>query len=256
MARNTVDDDVQRVNLDDATITETPVGAPLVPRLPLRMRSTEIMTVFYRTDPEAVARLLPSQLEQFGDLVIVQLYRMHDADWFGAYGESAIQLPARHAASGTVGAYSPYLFVESDGAIAAGREIYGQPKKQAAVMLAVDGDLLVGRVTRNGIDVLTATMAYKQQPGAEADLERHAPFRTNLNLKVVPSVDGGIAVRELTARTLADVDVHWVWRGAGTVELRPNAQAPLHMLPVRDVVEAFHWSVDFTLVHGEVLEQL
>ena len=111
-------------------------------------------------------------------------------------------------------------------------------------------------MARNGIDVLTATMAYKQRPGEEADLERHAAFRTNLNLKVLPSVDGGIAVRELTARTLADVDVHWVWRGAGTVELRPNAQAPVHMLPVRNVVEAFHWSADFTLVQGQVLEQL
>jgi acetoacetate decarboxylase len=247
---------MQRVSLGDATVMESPVGAALVPRLPLRMRRTEIMTVFYRTDSEAVARLLPSQLEQVDDLVIVHLYRMHDADWFGAYGESAIQVPARHAPTGTVGAYSPYLFVESDGAIAAGREIYGQPKKQAAVTLAADGDLLIGRVTRNGIDVLTATMAYKQRPADEADLERHAGFRTNLNLKVVPSVDGGIAVRELTARTLADVEVHWVWRGPGTVELRPNAQAPVHMLPVRDVIESFHWSADFTLVHGQVLEQL
>jgi acetoacetate decarboxylase len=241
---------------DAATLTESPFGAPLVPRLPLRMRRTEILTVFYRSDAEAVARLLPSQLEQLGDLVIVHIYRMHDADWFGAYGESAIQLPARHGATGTVGAYSPYLFVESDGAVAAGREIYGQPKKQAAVTLAAEGDLLVGRVRRNDIDVLTATMGYKQRSCASEDLERHAAFRTNLNLKVVPSIDGGVAVRELTARTLADVDVHWVWRGLGTVELRPNAQAPVHLLPVRDVVEAFHWSADFTLDHGEVLEKL
>ena len=244
------------MSLDAAAVTGTPFDAPLVPRLPLRMRQTEILTVVYRTDREASARLLPASLDLLGDLVLVHLYRMHDADWFGAYGESAVQIPARHPATGTVGAYSPYLFVESDGAVAAGREVYGQPKKQAAVSLAPDGDLLVGRVTRNGIDVLTATMAYKQRAADAADLERHAAFRTNLNLKVVPSVDGGIAVRELTARTLADVDVRWAWRGPGTVELRPNAQAPVHRLPVLDVVEAFHWCADFTLVPGEVLERL
>jgi acetoacetate decarboxylase len=99
-------------------------------------------------------------------------------------------------------------------------------------------------------------MAYKQQAGEPADLERHGGFRTNLNLKVVASVDGSGAVRELTARTFADVDVHWVWRGTGTLELRPNAQAPVHLLPVRDVVEAFHWCADFTLVGGQVLERL
>jgi acetoacetate decarboxylase len=47
-----------------------------------------------------------------------------------------------------------------------------------------------------------------------------------------------------------------VWRGPGTLELRPNAQAPVYLLPVLDVVEAFHWVADFTLVYGEVLEDL
>jgi acetoacetate decarboxylase len=148
------------------------------------------------------------------------------------------------------------LFVESDGAVAAGREIYGQPKKSGAIEIASDGDLLVGRVRRNGIDVLTATTPYKQTPGTADDLELHAGLRTNVNLKVVPATDGsGAAVRELTARTLADVVVHEVWRGPGALELR-NAQAPVHLLPVLEVVDAFHWVADFTLVHGEVLEDL
>jgi acetoacetate decarboxylase len=245
------------VSFDPATITETPVGAPLVPRFPLRMRNTEILTVVYRSDQAAIERFLPRQLEATGDLVLVHLYRMHDADWFGAYGESAVQVPVRHAASETEGAYSPLLFVESDGAVAAGREIYGQPKKEGRIELEPVGDLLVGRVWRNGIDVVTATMPYKQQAGAADDLERHARFRTNINLKVVPAADGsGAAVRELTARAFEDVVVHEVWRGSGTLELRPNAQAPVHLLPVREVVEAFHWRVDFTLVYGRVLETL
>ena len=50
--------------------------------------------------------------------------------------------------------------------------------------------------------------------------------------------------------------MHEVWRGPGTVELRPNAQAPVHLLPVLEVEEAFHWRVDFTLTYGRVLEDL
>ena len=245
------------MTFDPRSISESPWGAPLVPRLPLRMRNTEILTVVYRTDAAAADRMVPAPLELLGDLVLVHLYRMHDADWFGRYGESAVQIPVRHPGSGTEGAYSPLLFVESDGAVAAGREIYGQPKKGGTIEIASDGDLLVGRVRRNGIDVLTATTPYKQTPGNADDLERHAGFRTNVNLKVVPATDGsGAAVRELTARTLADVVVREVWRGPGTLELRPNAQAPVHLLPVVEVVEAFHWVADFTLVYGEVLEDL
>ncbi len=244
------------MSYDPRSIGETPFGAPLVPRLPLRMRNTEILTVFYRSDPAAIARMLPSPLAASADLVIVHLYRMHDADWFGVYGESALQIPVVHGASGTAGVFSPLLFVEGDGPVAAGREIYGQPKKSAAISLGPDGDLLVGRVSRNGIDVLTATTPYKQRAASPDDLEQHARFRTNLNLKLIPSVDGsGPSVAELTARTLEDVVVHEVWRGAGTVELRPNAQAPVHLLPVLEVIEAFHWRVDFTLAYGRVLER-
>ena len=245
------------MSFDPRSVSETPYRAPLVPSFPLRMRNTEILTVVYRSDPAAIERFLPAQLDATSDLVLVHLYRMHDADWFGAYGESSIQIPVRHGASGTEGAYSPLLFVESDGAVAAGREIYGQPKKGGRIEIGPDGDLLVGRLWRNGIDVVTATMPYKQVEGTADDLERHARFRTNINLKAIPAVDGsGAAVRELTARTLDDVTVHEVWRGPGTLELRPNAQAPVHLLPVREVVEAFHWRVDFTLVYGQVLETL
>ena len=243
-------------SFDPRETVETPHGAPLVPRLPLRMRDTEILTVAYRTSPEAVERFLPRGLEPLAPRAIVHLYRMNDAEWFGRYGESAVQIPVRHAASGTAGVYSPLLFVESDGAIAAGREIYGQPKKSGEIELGPVGDLLVGRLRRNGIDVVTATMPYKQQPASVEELDALG-FRTNINLKSIPAVDGsGAAVRQLTAREFEDVVVHEVWRGPGTVELRANAQAPVHLLPVLEVEAAFHWRVDFTLVYGRVLEDL
>lgn len=245
------------MSYDPHAITETPFGAPLVPRLPLRMRNTEILTVVYRSNAGGIEHMLPTPLTPLSDLVLVHIYRMHDAEWFGVYGESAIQIPVVHAATGTRGAYSPLLFVEGDGPVAAGREIYGQPKKAGVITLEAHGDLLVGRVMRNGIDILTATTPYKQQPGTADDLERHGSFRTNINLKLIPSADGTRpSVAELTARTLADVEIHEVWKGPGTVELRPNAQAPVHLLPVLEVVEAFHWRVDFSLVYAEVLERL
>lgn len=239
------------------SVGSTPVGAPLVPSFPLRMRDTEILTVVYRTRPEAVEPLLPAQLRRTGDLVAVHLYRMHDAEWFGAYGESAVHVPVEHPGSGSRGVYSPFLFVESDGAVAAGREIYGQPKKGGRIELGSDGDLVVGRLWRNGIDVITATTPYKQRRAGVEDIFRHVDFRDNVNLKVIPAVDGGSAsVCELTTRTFADVELHEAWVGPATLELRPNAQAPVHLLPVLEVVEGYYWRVDFTLVHGTVLERL
>ena len=78
-------------------------SVPLVPTFPLRMRNTEILTVAYRTTPDAVAAFLPPQLEAVAPRVIVHLYRMHDADWFGAYGESAGSETWRSASAGCRG---------------------------------------------------------------------------------------------------------------------------------------------------------
>ena len=231
----------------------TPADNPLVPRLPIRLRDTEIFTVVYESDAAAVAEVVPRPLKPVGTRVLVQLYRMHDAEWFGRYGESAVQVPVR-GPDGIEGVYSPYLFLESDGAVAAGREIYGQAKKGGCVSILPRGDLLVGRVRRNGIDLVTATMAYKQSAADPSALESEVPsFATNLNLKALPEVDGSPLALQLTARTLSDVVVHESWAGPATLELRPNTQAPVDRLPVRRVTRGFHWRCDLTLPFGRVV---
>jgi acetoacetate decarboxylase len=72
---------------------ETPIDNPLYPHFLLEMRNVEILTAFYRTDLTAARRLIPPPLELAGDVVIVHVYHMHDADSFGDYYESAVQLP-------------------------------------------------------------------------------------------------------------------------------------------------------------------
>ncbi len=99
----------------------------------------------YRTERDAAAALVPQPLQLASDLCVLHVYHMHDAEWFGDYCESAWQLPVL-LPDGTPAVYSPFLVLESDGAVAAGREAYGQPKKAGQVCLEGRGDLLVGIV--------------------------------------------------------------------------------------------------------------
>jgi acetoacetate decarboxylase len=239
--------------VDVKALFETPLDNPLVPRFPIEMRNTEILTACYRTDPEKARAVIPEPLELIGDLVLIHIYHMNDADWFGVYYESAVQIPVRLHGTDTVGAYSPYLYLGNDGAIAAGREIYGQPKKGGDPRLEVRDDLFVGTVKRNGIDVITVTLPYKQQRVDPAALLSRGNFTTNINLKVVPNIDGTPAIHQLTARTFTNVTVHECWTGPATVELRPNAQAPVYRLPVLEMLEGFYWRTDFTLAFGTVI---
>ncbi|WEX12055.1 acetoacetate decarboxylase [Chelativorans sp. AA-79] len=230
----------------------TPWDAPMVPPFPFRFRNTEILTLYWRTDPDAMAFLLPPPLEPFGDIACAHIYKMNDTDWLGPYSEANFMFGA--ALNGKpLGAYSPYLVLSSDVGVAHGREVHGQPKKLGHPAIEFRGDLIVGRVERNGIDVLTGTLAYKQKSTTPEALKPHFDFATNVNLKAIDHIDGRPAIRQLASRRLADVTVHEGWVGPCTVELRPNAQLPAFRLPVLEPLEGFFWRADFTLVQGEII---
>ncbi len=238
---------------DPLSAVSTPWDAPLVPEFPFQMRDVTILTTFYRTTLAAVSSVLPAPLEPGSEVVAIHLYQMNDTDFFGTYQESAVQVDSRIPGTDVRGAYSPYLFLDSDGAIAAGREVYGQPKKYGRPTIRIKQDLVVGTVKRNGVRFLRVTTPYKQQRAELSDARKVFDFVTNINYKVIPASAGGVAIRELTARELSDVTVHECWRAPGTVEISPHAQAPVYRLPVVEMLDAFYWSCDFTLGPARVV---
>lgn len=229
----------------------TPWDAPMIPPFPFRFRNAEILTIYWRTDPEAMAFLLPPPLEPIGDVACVHIYKMNDTDWLGPYSEANVMFGAKLGAR--EGAYSSSLVLSSDVGVAHGRETHGQPKKLGNPVVDFRGDLIVGTVERNGIDVITGTMPYKQKPVTADAIAPYFDFATNLNLKSVDHIDGTPAIRQLTSRKLADVVVHEAWIGPATMELRPNAQLPVFRLPVLEPLEGFFWRADFTLIEGEII---
>jgi acetoacetate decarboxylase len=245
--------------LDDAADASGPFSfpwdAPLVPPYPIRFRDVSILTLCYRTDSAAIARLLPPPLQSTGDVVIVHVYRMPDVDFIGEAHECNVMVGAAlgDGDERVAGGYSTGLYLDSDAGIAHGREVHGQPKKLARLSLEARGDLLVAEVVRNGITILTGTLPYKQRQVDPAALRRHFDFAENINYKVIPHIDGSPAIRQLTARRLSELEIQECWTGPCTVELRANAQAPVWMLPVVSPLEGYFWKASFTLVGGRVV---
>ena len=241
------------MTLDPLQAWSTPLAAPLEPPFPFTFRDVEVLTLVYRTTPEAVRRLIPAPLVPMSDQVLIHIYNMNDVDYIGRYGECNVmlgaQLPGRIS-----GGFSPFLFLNSDGGLAQGRGIHGQPKKWGNPRVEFRGDLIVGVLERNGIDVVTGTMGYKHQRGDLVDLKREAfDFSVNLNFKLLRHIDGRPAVRQITSRALTDVKVHECWRGPCSVELRPNVLAPIYDLPVVQTADAYFWRAEFTLIPGTVV---
>ena len=243
-------------SFDAGSIWSTPADAPTYPRFPIPFRDCTVLSLQYRTDPGAIAAILPAPLEPTGDTVLVQIGRWGDVPGLGRdLFECNVMVGAALRAHGrdVRGSYSPYFYLDSDRAIALGREVQGQPKRLARITLEDRGDLHVGVVETNGIDVATGTLPYKWRRADISEVRARVDVGTNINLKVIPHVDGRSAVRQLVVRDIVELEVSECWTGPCTVELRPNAVAPIHRLPVLEHLDGFYWRASFALAGGSVL---
>ncbi len=234
----------------------TPIDSPLAGLPPARFVDGEVLTFQYATEPAAIRALLPEPLEPVNDTVQVQVSRWGDVPGMGRdVHECSVMVAARYRGrQGLVtGSYSPYFWVESDRAMAGGREFHGQPKRIAEITVQTVGDLHVGQVRHNGIEIFTGTMQYKATPSDLGRLRSRVDPVTNINFKVINHIDGRSAVRQLTSRDLTEVTVHECYEGPCTAEIRPSATAPLYRLPAVTFLEGFYWRTDFWLTGGTVL---
>ena len=227
-----------------------PLTQPAYPPGPYRFCDREYLIITYRTDRARLAELVPEPLELVSDLVKFEFIRMPDSTGFGDYTEAGQVIPVRLGER--IGNYTLNMFLNDHAPIAAGRELWGFPKKFAGPTLRVETDTLVGTLDYGPIRVATGTMGFKhRQADAAATLaELAAP---NFLLKLIPHVDGSPRICELVEYHLEEIDLKGVWAGPGALELNPHALAPVAELPVLQVVSTVHLVADLTLGLGKVV---
>src|SRR5258705_331763 len=129
-------DDVRR------TAYSMPLTNPSFPPGPYRFFNREYFVITYRTDPEALAAVVPEPLEVMEPVVKYEFIRMPDSTGFGDYTETGQVIPVR--LNGEDGAYTHAMYLDDDAPIAGGRELWGFPKKRATPKIEVESDVLVG----------------------------------------------------------------------------------------------------------------
>jgi acetoacetate decarboxylase len=230
-----------------------PFHNPAYPKPPFRFVNREFFIISYETDLDALREVVPEPLRVDSGLVHYEFIRMPDSSGFGDYTESG-QVISVIDEDGNKGSYTHAMYLDDEGPIAGGREIWGFPKKLATPKLSVDGrDTLLGTLDYGTQRIATGTMGYKFR---ELDIEterRKLAETPNYLLKILPHVDGSARVCELVRFFLRDVTVLGAWEGPAALELHAHALAPVADLPVKRVVGARHIISNLTLDVGEVV---
>lgn len=227
-----------------------PLTNPSYPRGPYRFINREFFTITYETSMEALKEVVPEPLEVTDPIVKFEFIRMPDSTGFGDYTEAGQIIPVSF--NGKRGSYSHAMYLDDESPIAAGREIWGFPKKLACPSLKVISDTLVGKLDYDESQVALGTMGYKYQ-----ELDHQAVLKSlqvpNYLLKILPDVDGALRVCELVEYTLENITLKGAWTGPSSLALFSHALASVASLPVLKVISGTHVLTDLTLPYGKVV---
>lgn len=232
-------------------VTSMPAFSPSYPRGPYRFVQREYLIITYETDPEAVRAALPEPLEPAaGNLAFYEWMKMPDSTGFGDYEESGSGVLA--TCFGEPCNFSVQMYLDDEPPITAGREIWGFPKKYGVPRLKVMKDTLTGTLHYDDERVAMGTMAYKHVALEPSEVAKSLG-KLNVNLKLLPDVDGRPKIAQLVGYNLESIHVCGAWDGPARLHLIPHVNCRVADLPVRRIVGGRHQIVDFTLPYGRVL---
>jgi acetoacetate decarboxylase len=227
-----------------------PLTSPAFPPGPYRFVDREYLILTYRTDPQAIERILPAPLVAPEPLVKYEFINMPDSTGFGHYCESGQVIPVKFGDEH--GGYVHSMYLNDHPPIAGGRELWGFPKKLGEPSLKINKDTLVGTLHYSDVRVAIGSMGFKHVP-LDHDAVLASLAEPNFLLKIIPHVDGKPRICELVRYSMTEITVKGGWRGPGALELFAHALAPVADLPVREIVSAVHIVADLTLPFGTVV---
>lgn len=204
-----------------------------------RFTGAERAHVQFLTTPEFVAEILPPGLEPAATPLLTATVGRFHSNCVGDFAGGAIAVAARHG--DIAAAYVLAMYMTTDHAIIFGRDLFGEPKKQAEIALSRDGDRVAGYVERMGVRLIDLTVDLGADTG---------PARTRaatFNIKALPAADGnGLEADAILTLAEFENDLSVVRAGEGRLALAGNQHDPLHEIPIVEVVGAGYIEGDLT----------
>jgi hypothetical protein len=257
-------------------------------------RDIDFVAVAFATDAQMAAALIPKELElvpipplpgQAAATLVFAKYRECD---IGPYMEMIVSVPVLH--KGQLYLYVPAIYVDTDSALTAGREVGGYPKKLAQITMRNYGNQFLSHMSRGSAQEKTSDPNFSDVASSSvtkggklfsvplpADKAVQLPFPYNLLLPTPPAtgkpqdyVLSTIGLRRIPgvgqgpngyngAEVLQLVGTPWhvtnaeVYAGdAASMELYPSKEDPIgQILPFNSVLGAYILRGDMYTAAGE-----
>ena len=218
-----------------------------------KMRS---MVALFQLDTEFKKNFLPPDFEALDLFDCVFIIEYPDST-IGPYNENLILLSVMY--KNQPGLFVFNIYVDSDIALTAGREIWGYPKKMCKIELSpVEDNKVTGSLTRKGVKFLEVQIELSNRPTG-LDVPKLIQSLPIYNVKLIPNVDGGAtpALRQVT-ETILGFGEMYKNNGAKTIYINSEfSEFDICHEILKDSKKdlgGFYIECDMTLPPGRVLE--
>lgn len=230
-----------------------PVDAPAFQKPPFYYRDTHAISVAYETDADAALNLLPEPLTLPEPAIAALSFYEYRWSTFGPYNETILSLAVEH--KGRPLTYIAHIAVTTEPPMLGGREIWGYPKKLAAIDIKLERDMIYGTLERPAGVRLASAVVRPERPAPAGHVNGLKP----VSFRLIPSPEEN-AERPTCAEIIeAEIEQRMkeAWIGNGSISFAEGSTLdPWNVLPVRKVVASSYLVFDMTLGWGKIIDRL
>jgi acetoacetate decarboxylase len=214
--------------------------------------NVNMVMVIFKTDPAVIERIIPPPLKPTPEgLGTAYIAEFQQPNFIAPYNEAALSVQVQY--NNELGSYCLAMPVDHDLAMAAGRELYGFPKKIAdSITLIRKGNSVHGVCIRHKVPII------------EIKATMQAPFPESFTatpwflIKAFPGLDGiSVDDHPRLIRVVNKIDYGPIEIGPGELLLNKSVDDPLYEIPVHEVTTAAYIKqTDIWLQPGKAVAEL
>jgi len=223
-----------------------PQCAPLYAAPPFDYRAYSRVSVFASVDAQALRRALPSVFELRDNVVEFFIMDVPNGGSLGQYAEGGVVVPITF--QGRPGGHVLYEIVTNDDAMAAGREIWGYPKKMGEVAWSASDTTIKASLSRRGVSLIDIDFAAAEDARFEKP-DLHPRFQT----RIIPSPTSAAVQTQIIENALGQSRVLRQCFGTAQLVLGGTHADPFSDLAVEKILGAEALTADFVLGFGKIV---
>jgi acetoacetate decarboxylase len=211
-----------------------PIQSPLIPDplVPYECKNNRTLFAVCKGGKNQIDRyLVPTPFESVSELFVVSISDFTNCKKL-PFMDCGIIFPVKY--KNIIGGYYMFEYENDDSAIAAGRELWGYPKKFASISLSENEKIITGTVIRKGVKIVEVRCDFSKTVDDVPKLK----ITPHLNIHSIPNADGpGTFSKRIISRdTSPDFKLISEKYGMSEVQLNGIPTDPLNELEPQEVL--------------------